>query len=159
MSVHVDLSAPELRPQAVLDFIFSLRKDRPTKNLLLKVSPKTFSLFARQLPKDAVKVSKEEAAKINRFLGQSWPASAYAIRGQVKCSKCKRLLTFYDIFMTGRKEHGDEFIKRTLAGSEFHLQLAGRDQRLEVECTACGTLNRLAAKPPKHYCSKKYHYC
>jgi hypothetical protein len=108
-----------------------------------------------------VTVSKAEAEEINKFLNRSWKAKEYGLAGRFSCSNCGRVLTFYDVFQSGRRQHGDELLKRILGGDEFHLQVAKRGQTIDIECTACHTLNRFGMKivsRHKSYWSKQYCY-
>lgn len=145
MAIHLDLSATELKPASVHEFIRKHAAAPPSQDLLFKVGPKTFDLFRKKRPKGAVTVSAAEATKLNAFLGKKCKPSDYAIWKKTKCKNCSRELTFYDVFESARRRHGDESIKRILGGSGHHVHIQKKGQELEVDCTACGTHQRLLA--------------
>lgn len=143
MALHFDLSANELRPASVFEFIRKHATAPPGQDLLFKVGPKTFELFRKKRPKGAVTVSAAEARKLNAFLGKNRRASDYAIWKKTKCKNCGRELTFFDVFESARQRHGDKHVKHILGGSEHHVHIQKKGQELEVNCTACGTHHRL----------------
>jgi len=144
MVALVDLSAPVLHPDSVIRLIKEHAAERPPSNILFRVSRETSELYRQGWPKDLVFVSPEEAARLNAFLGQSWQPQDYAMGSRHQCQKCGRLLTFYDVFESGRKRHGDRRMKEILGANEYHLQVAGQEQSAEIQCTKCGeTLSTL----------------
>lgn len=142
MNVHVDVSAPALNPSSVLKFIQDHTRDRPPQNILFKVPKLVFDQFMADVSK-AVTVSTEEAARISDFLGVPASPNGFTVTHETYCSNCARRLNFYDLFETGRKRHGDDFMRHFLAGGEFHIQLAAKGEAVEAECTNCGELNML----------------
>jgi hypothetical protein len=143
MAIHVDLSVAELQPTSVLSLMEAHVRNRPPEDILFKVSKRTLDLYRRRRPKGAVTVSPDEVDKLNEFLGKSHRAQDYALWKKHKCSKCKRVLTFYDVFESGRKRHGDEYVRQVLGGDEYHLHIQKRGQALQVDCKACGLTNSL----------------
>jgi len=161
--VHVDLSSPELDSTAVLQLIKEHGHKRPAANILFKVSQRTFNLYQQSVPEKVVTVSEAEAEEMNKFLDRSWQVSDYVVGERVPCSNCGRVLNFYDVFQSGRKQHGDDYLRQILGGEEYHLHVAKKDQTLDVECTACGALNNIFvvsedASTHGSYCSPKYYY-
>jgi hypothetical protein len=155
MARHVDLSAPELHPAAVLRFIREHTDERPPMNVLFKVSEETFREYRPDGFEYAILVSEEEAAEMNEFLQQSWLPEDYRMDTRIECPRCGRLLNFYDVYQTGRKRHGDTFIKETLAGGNYHVQVADANEVIEIDCTACGTRTTLRGQHTYHaqtYC-------
>lgn len=153
MTVTVDVSAKELRPDAVLKLINEHVKDRGHENILFKVSRETYDLVVKQKPA-AVSVSKEEAAKINAFVKKTAEPDEYTLDKKFSCSKCGRELNFFDVFESGRKRHGDDYTRRFLGGDDFYVQVLKEDHELETECTQCGTLNMLG--PCASYTTSQY---
>jgi hypothetical protein len=142
MTIHVDLSPSRLIPSAVLRFVKEHAASRPPENMLFRVNREVFELYTKDLPK-TITVSQEEADKIGEFLGTTVSADNFTLTGRENCSYCGRTLTFYDFFETGRKRHGDAFMRRFLGGGEYHIQVAGENGQIEVDCANCGTLNRM----------------
>ena len=140
MTIYADLSPAGLLPSAVLRFVQEHAASRPQENILFKVNRPVFELFLGALPK-SVMVSQDEANKIGAFLGAPVSVDGFTLTKAAYCSNCTRALTFYDFFETGRKRHGDGFMMRFLAGGEHHIQVAGKNENIEVDCTNCGTLN------------------
>jgi hypothetical protein len=158
--MHVDLSSPGLQPDAVVSFVLSHTEPRPGENILFKVSQEAFEAYLGDLPR-AVVVPQEEADAINEFLDAAWPRETFFLTGYAECTNCGRTLTFYDLFVSGRKRHGDALMRRILSGSEFHLQVAGREARQEIDCTNCGELNVLTLDGDgayQHYSGSGYTY-
>ncbi len=159
MTIRVDLSSPELRPEAVLQLIQAHTTHRPSENILFKVSQATFALQRRSQNPDYIRVSQQEADEMNAFLGLNWSVDDYGIDERVACKNCGKVLTFYDLFKGGLKRHGKEHIKATLAGGDYHLQVAKEGQTVEFDCTACGTLNVLSCTPNHQgYSTGSYRY-
>ena len=156
MAVHVDLSESILDPPSVMDFIKRHTDDRPLENILFKVSRETFLLYRQGWSANRVRATMEETKEMNEFLGVDWEPDDYVMGRPVICSNCARLITFYDIFQSGCLQHGDDRIKRILAGGSFHLQVAKKGQMLEVICTACGIKNM--SKKYTHYHTASYCY-
>ena len=156
MVTRVDLSAPTLRPSAVLDLVKHHTAHRPQENILFRVSPETFALYRQGWPDDYVRASQEETDEMNSFLGLDWTPEDYGMGRHVHCKNCDRLITFYDMLQSGRKLHGDEHMKRVLATGAFHLQVAKEGQVLEVVCVRCGILN--VSGDYTHYHSGSYCY-
>jgi len=150
MTIYADLSPSGLLPAAVLRLVREHADSRPPENILFKVNKEVFDLYIRELP-ELVSVSQEEATKINMFLGTAATANSFTVTDRKYCSNCGRTLTFYDLFETGRKRHGDAFVRRFLAGGEHHIQVAARNQTIEADCTNCGTLNLIPAESYLHY--------
>lgn len=156
MALHVDLSAPELKPSAVLEFVRRHTTERPSRNILFEVSAAAFRLYKQELT-DAVAVSSDEAAELNAELGVSSPPDDYLISGAGwRCSNCGRYLNFYDVFQSGKSQHDNDFFKVFLGGDDYHLQVARENARLDVSCTNCGTTNVM--KAPVHYTGSTYGY-
>jgi ribosomal protein S27E len=156
MALHVDISARELDPSAVLEFIRRHTVERPSQNLLFKVNEETFRLHQQELV-DVVAVSPEEAAELNAELGLSASPADYLISGQEwRCSNCGRYLTFYDVFQSGKPKHDNDFFRVFLATEAYHVQVARENSQLDVNCTNCGTINKLTA--PAHYTGPHYTY-
>jgi len=139
MAIHVDLS--ELQSAAVEQLIRAHVVKPQAQDVLFKVSKKVFGSCLRQRPKSAVAVSAEELKELNEFLGKSRRAVDYSVWKRIRCSNCKKMLTFYDIFCSGRKLHGDSYIKRFLGGDEYHIHVQRRGGKMEVTCAACSTVN------------------
>jgi hypothetical protein len=159
MSQHVDLSVPGLAPDAVVALIKAHAEHRPPENILFKVSQSAFEQYRREHRVDLVSVTQAQADEINEFLGRSLPVDEYAMGARIPCENCGYVLTFYDVFRSGRGRHGDEFLRRMLAGGEYHLQVAGVGQAIEVECSNCRTVNHLRADDDRHtYHSDNYCY-
>jgi hypothetical protein len=142
VNIHIDVSADALNPSSVLEFIREHSRNRPGQNILFKVSRSVFDQFMADIPK-AVAVSTKEAARISDFLGVPASSDGFTVTHETYCSNCKRRLNFYDLFETGRKRHGDDFMRHFLAGGEFHIQLAAENEAIEVQCTNCGEVNSL----------------
>ena len=142
MNVHVDVSSPVLNPSSVLAFIREHARNRPSQNVLFKVQRSVFEEFLADIPK-AVMVSTDEAKRISEFLRVPASREGFTVTHETYCSECRRQLNFYDLFETGRKRHGDDFMRRFLAGGDFHIQLAAKNEAVEAECTNCGRLNVL----------------
>jgi hypothetical protein len=106
----------------------------------------------------AVTISQTEADEIGQFLSRSLKADDFFMGGRYQCVKCDRTLTFYDVFQAGRKEHGDEHMRRILAGDEYHIQVARQDQTLLVPCTSCGTANSIGYLQGHQYHGENYCY-
>lgn len=159
MSQHVDLTAPGLDTDAVLRFITAHTQNRPASNILFKVSESAFERYRREHRVDLVSVTPEQAAEINQFLGYSLSVDEYAMGAKIPCENCGYILTFYDVFRSGRERHGDDFLRRILAGDAYHLQVAGVGQGIDIDCSRCGTVNRLRADDDRHtYHSSNYCY-
>ena len=156
MANHIDLSSNELDPSATLQFIMAHTTKRPSENILFKVSPATFALHRQGWNPQYVRVTQKEADEMNAFLGHTWSIHDYAMGDRFKGSDCSRVVTFYDVFQAGRKRHGDEHMKRILAGGEHHLQVAKLGQTVEIECTSCRKLNVLSCHT--NYYSSSYCY-
>ena len=149
MAIGVDLSASQLWPRAVLQFIDLHATSRPQQNILFKVSEPVFELHRRRLS-NIVAVSPAEAQTMNTELGVSASPSDYLVSGaEWQCSRCQRYLNFFDIYQSGKKHHDNDFFKIFLGGKDYHLQVAREASLLEVSCTECGTINEL--KAPVHY--------
>jgi hypothetical protein len=142
-ALHVDLSTSVLNSGAVVRFVKEHLADRPSQDLLFKVSPETYELYRKELP-PCVKVSQLEANELNAFLDRSWSIDDYVMRERSECFKCGRVLTFYDMFHSGRKRHGDGMVMQSLAGNEYILHVR-KSEQAEVACTSCGTLNLVNA--------------
>lgn len=136
MSIYVDLSAKELRPSSVVDLIEDHAANPGAQQILFKVSAEVQQHFRAARP-EGIPVSKEEADEINKFAGVS--SQEYFFSKRHECPKCGRLFTFYDVFHSGRRRHGDDYIKKFIAGEGYHIQVHQRDPTLEVDCTKCGT--------------------
>ena len=143
MAIHIDLS--ELHPGAVEDMIKAHVSKPLQQDLLFKVSKESFRYCLKRRPKNSIKVSADELNKLNQFLGKARSTKDYAVWKNIKCSQCGKQLTFYDIFETGRKKHGDDYVKRLLAGEEYHVHIQKRGSKMEVACTGCSTLNLVLA--------------
>jgi hypothetical protein len=149
MAVAVDLGSSELRPEAVLEFIYQHATRRPRQNILFRVGEPVFQLHMRELS-NVVAVSPAEARKMNAELGVSASPTDYSVSGaEWRCLKCRRYLNFFDIYESGKKHHDNEFFKIFLGGDDYHIQVAREASRLEVDCAECGTMNEL--KAPVHY--------
>jgi hypothetical protein len=160
MARHVDLSAPELQPDAVVNFIEAHAKDRPSSNVLFRISQEALDLFGSRKQGESVPASTEETQTMNEFLGKEWQPSDYLMDSRIECSSCGRVLTFYDVFETARQsQHSDAFLQRVLASGEPSLQVAGRDENFEIRCTGCGTLNNISLEATHTYHAKEYCYC
>ena len=159
MTVYVDVSHPDLVPEAVLDLIQRQSAARPSENMLFTVSPATLSLYRRGL-RNPVPCSQPEADEINQFIGAELGPGDYLMSARADCTYCDRTLTLYDVFVSGRKRHGDEFIRRFM-GNGAHLQVAAADDAMPVTCTNCDTVNELATGKafPVHYSGGTYGYC
>jgi|GEM_PF-4568161 len=156
VAVSIDLSAPELHPEAVLQLILQHTTDRPPQNLLFKVSEEIFQFHKAGLV-NVTAVSPMEAKRINAELGISGSPMDYLISGaEWRCSNCGRHLNFYDIFESGKGRHDNDFFQVFLGGADYHLQVAREGSLLEVACTECGTINNLEA--PVHYTGTTYGY-
>lgn len=142
-ATHVDLTASVLNPESIVSFVNAHLAERPSQDILFKVSRETFELYRKGLP-PGLPVSQQEADELNAFLDRSWSVDEYIMRERSECSGCGRVLTFYDFFQSGRKRHGDAMVMRWLAGSECVLHIR-KDARAEVACTACNTLNLVIA--------------
>jgi hypothetical protein len=139
----IDLSAPSLRPDAVLDLVRRHTDPRPERNILFKVSRETFDLHRRELT-NVVPVSAEEAETINRELGLDGEPTDYLVSGgEWRCTGCRRHLNFFDVYQSGKKQHDNDFFRLFLDGDAHHMQVARASSRLEVTCTACGTMNEM----------------
>ena len=103
-----------------------------------------------------INVTKEEAEKINKVVGATWSAHDYFLSESFPCSNCSRELTFFDVFETGRKLHGDSLIKQAITG-DYILQINKRGQKIEANCSACGTSNILP--DPTKYGGGAYGTC
>ena len=158
MAVHVDLSTRELQPEAVVRLIADHTKQRPSTNILFKVSGAAFELYKRERPVEVIPVSHEEADEMNRFLDHEWQPTDYLMGAALHCKNCGRGFTFYDVFQSGRAQHGDDFIREILRGDEFHLQVAAEGSTIDVSCTACGDLNRFGLEDGHTYYSGSYCY-
>jgi hypothetical protein len=162
MTIYADLSPSGLLPAAVLRLVQQHADNRPPENILFKVNREVFDLFIKELPKP-VAVSQEEANKINLFLGAKATADDFTVTDRKYCTNCGRNFTFYDLFETGRKRHGDAFVRRFLAGGECHIQVAAKTQTIEADCTNCGTRNIIPAESYLHYTGtigqSAYSYC
>ena len=142
MVTTIDLSATELRPDSVVGLIREHAANPGSKQILFKVSHEVLSRFRAGQP-PGVNVSSQEANEINQFAGLSATLNEYSVSQSHACTKCGRNLTFYDVFQSGRKQHGDEYIRGMIAGGGYHIQVHRRDSKLKVECTQCGTVNVL----------------
>jgi hypothetical protein len=161
MAVHVDLSEPELDPEAVASLVVAQTQRRPSQNVLFKVSRETFNVFREQQlrGRDPVRASDEETLEMNQFLENDWDPSDYIMGVRSECSNCGRLLSFYDVFSSGRERHGDDFLRRILSGSEFHLQVAEAHQETKISCSNCGSETTFNADDAGHtYHSGNYCY-
>jgi hypothetical protein len=143
MSVFVDLSSEQLDPESIMTFVKAHVKNRPEGDLLFKVSRRALELYCGEKPKDAVAVSKEELKQLNEALGGSFTAAAFLKRAVHKCEACGRVLTFFDFFQSGRKHHGHDYISGLLGKEGYHLHIQKRANKLEIDCTQCGTKNVL----------------
>jgi hypothetical protein len=149
MAIGVDLSASQLRPEAVLQFIDQHAAERPPQNILFKVSEPAFRLHRSRIS-NIVAVSPVEARRMNAELNVSGSPTDYLVSGaEWRCSKCRRYLNFFDIYESGKKHHDNEFFKIFLGGGDYHIQVAREASLLEVACTDCRTVNEL--KAPVHY--------
>src|SRR5687768_9731208 len=115
MTIRIDLSSYELNPDAVVEFIRAHTTIRPTENILFTVSPATFVLYRQGYHSTYVRASPQETAEMNAFLSVSWMEDDYRLDDGVVCQHCKRVLTFYDLFKSGLRRHGDQHMKTTLA--------------------------------------------
>jgi len=106
-----------------------------------KSTKKVFRACLRGRPKNAVTVSAKELQELNAFLGKTRRATDYAVWKRIKCTECQKLLTFYDLFQSGRKVHGDDYVKRFLGGDDFHIHIQKRNGKMEVTCAACSAVN------------------
>jgi len=141
--VGIDLSAPALKPEAVLNLVVRHTTPRPERNLLFKVSRQTFDLHRRGLS-NIVPVSSEEAETINSELGLAGEPTDYLVSGgEWRCTGCRRHLNFFDIYQSGKRQHDNDFFRLFLDGDAYHMQVARATSRLEVTCTECGTMNEL----------------
>jgi hypothetical protein len=140
MAIHVDLS--ELQSAAVEKLVRAHALKPLRQDVLFKVDKKVFASCLEGRPKNATKVSPAELQELNAFLGKSRRVADYAVWKQIKCSKCEKVLTFYDIFQSGRKVHGDDYVKRYLGGDDgYHIHIQKRGGKMEVTCTACSAVN------------------
>lgn len=156
MATAVDLSAPQLRIEAVLRFIDEHTVERPPRNILFQVSEAVFRRYRGRLL-DPVPVTPAEAQRMNDELGVSADPQDYLVSGaEWRCTECGRYLNFYDIYQSGKGQHDSEFFQNFLGGEAFHLQVAREDSVLAVDCTECGTVNELTA--PVHYTGTNYGY-
>ena len=141
MSVLVDLSSEQLDPQSVVSFVKSHVKNRPDQDLLFKVSKRTLDLYCGNKPQDVIKVSADELAKLNASLGGSFQAGDFIKRAVHKCQSCGRTFTFFDFFQSGQKHHGGSYINSLLGKGGHHIHIQKKNNKLEIECTQCGTKN------------------
>ncbi|MBV8068095.1 MAG: hypothetical protein JO113_08955 [Candidatus Eremiobacteraeota bacterium] len=140
MAIFVDLSAEQLLPDAVVALIENQASHPGPDQLLFKVSKPVHDKFQRQRPL-GFGVTREEAREINAFAGVNH--SGYFVSKSHKCNSCGRELTFYDIFKTGLKFHGTDYVQRFIGGTDYHIQVHKANSTLDVECTVCKTLNVL----------------
>ena len=94
---------------------------------------------------------------MNAELNVSSSPTDYLVSGaEWRCTNCRRHLTFFDIYESGKKQHDNEFFQTFLGGGDYHIQVAREASRLEVVCTECGTTNELTATV--HYSGATYTY-
>jgi hypothetical protein len=149
MAIHVDLSASQLDPEAVVQFIHQHGRRRPTDNMLFKVTADAFQIHRRQLS-DVTAVSPEEARRLDDELGGSGSATEYLVSGgEWRCSRCERYLNFFDVYESGKKHHDNDFFDILFDEGQYHIQLAREASQLDVTCTNCQTINEF--KAPLHY--------
>ena len=139
MATFIDLSTEDLHTDAVITLIRDHASHPGPKELLFKVSRDTHDRFHGEHT-EGVNVSSEEAAEIDEFAGITH--KKYMIGKRHECVSCGRLITFYDIFKTGRKVHGDAYLKQFIGGSGYHIQVHRLNPVLRVECAGCGTPNQ-----------------
>ncbi len=144
MAVYVDLSFESLNPNSVARLVKEHVTNQPSEDMLVKVSRRAYHLVCGAHPSGAVKVSRQELRELNAFLKRSLSAKAFTMRRRVKCSKCGRVLTFYDLFRSGRARHGDEHVASWFSGKGYHVHIQKRGRKLPIKCTSCGTINVLA---------------
>ncbi len=144
MSAFVDLSSEQLNPESIVSFVRAHVKNRPTEDLLFKVSRRTLELYCGNKPEDAITVSNQELAQLNESLKGSFNARDFLKRSIHKCTACGRVLTFFDFFQAGSKRHGSDYISSLLGKDGYHLHVQKRDNKLEIACTQCGVKNVLA---------------
>lgn len=144
MVTRIDLSAMELAPATVVRFIEGHSADRPTQDTFFKVSKPTFKLFQKKRPKDAVRISTAEAEELSQFLHEPQRPEDYAVWKPCECTNCARIFTFYELFQTGRKLHGDELVASYLIrNDQYHVHIHKGGRGLPVNCTSCGAQNNL----------------
>ncbi len=139
MTVHVDLS--RLIPAAAQSLVEAHVAKPQAEDLLFKVSKPVFRSCLRRRPKNAVKVSAEELQELNAFLGKSRKAGDYAVWKKVACSNCGKVLTFFDLFQSGRSKHGDDYVRKYLGGSEQHIHVLKRGGKMDITCSRCSATN------------------
>lgn len=149
MAIHIDLSAPQLDPEAVIQFIDQHTGKRPADNLLFKVTADAFQIHRRRLSKITA-VSPEEARRLDDELGGAGSATEYLVSGgEWRCTRCDRYLNFFDIYESSKNHHDNDFFQILFSEEEYHIQLAREGSQLDVTCTNCQTINAL--KAPLHY--------
>jgi hypothetical protein len=146
VATFVDVSASQLDSAAVLRLIRHHTEHRGAESIFFKVDKPTFDAFADARP-HVVEVSPEEASTINAFLGASCSTSDYTLDREIACAGCGRRLTFYDVFETGRGKHGDDHLRRFMAGGDYHIQALPKDFVLDVTCSNCGAVNHVTDCP------------
>jgi len=139
----VDLTSQELNSAAVVGFIRAHVTKRPSHDILFKVSRVVHKMYCGKKPAKAVKVSKDELAKLNVFVKRSLRSSDFLLRKRVKCAQCGKVLTFYDLFESGRQEHGDERVGSWFDGVTCYVHIQARGRKTIVKCTSCGEFNEL----------------
>lgn len=138
----IDLSSPSLRPDAVIMLIQDHARNPGPQQLLFKVSEEVHQRFRAANQDQMIDVTPTEALEISRFAGLEEGSQAYQIGKRHECTQCGRVITFYDIFKTGRKHHGDDYLRRFIGGEGYHIQVHQINPVLEVECAKCGLVNR-----------------
>jgi hypothetical protein len=144
MSIYIDLSSEKLNPRSVARFTRDLANSGTHEDILVKVSKRAHQLACLRPRSQGVPVSKQELHRLNRFLKRSLKANDFVMRKAVKCRRCGRILTFYDLFETGRKLHGDKHMTLYLAAGGYHVHIQKSGQKFPINCTACGALNIVA---------------
>lgn len=142
MAVHVDLSSGELQQQAVADFIGAHVEKRPAQDMLFKVDAATFDAFCATRRGAKVPVSDSELRELNSVLGTTWNAEHFTMRERVTCPSCNKVLTFYDLFKSGEKQHGTALLKLYLE-KDFFVHVRAK-AALPVKCSSCGSATELA---------------
>ena len=144
MTIYVDLSHVELSPPSVVQFIEEQAAHKLRQSLLFKVSRDALTQYRTKLPSESiVKLSQDEVDEINSHVKNSWTVNDWVVRDHIPCRSCGRILNFYDVFQTGRKRHGNEYVVRFLTGREFHVLIRRYGDTIEVDCTSCDTSNKL----------------
>jgi hypothetical protein len=142
MVTVIDLSAKDLRTNSVVALIRQHAANPGPRQILFKVSSGVLSRFRAGQPA-GINVSAEEAREINKVVGISANRKEYRFTKKHMCKHCGRRLTFFDVFQSGRKRHGDKYIRDVIAGDGYHIQVHRRNSKLDVTCTQCGAQNAL----------------